>query len=66
MDYRTAEIKVRDANLNIRVLANRHSLALEPGLVIDQTPRGGERVDCSAVIGVTMSSEDLRTKQFSP
>lgn len=58
LDYKTAQIKVRDANLNIRVLAHRRELPLEPGTIIDQTPRGGERVDCGTVIGVTMSGED--------
>ena len=58
LNYTTAEIKLRDANLNIRVLANRHDPPLEPGLIIDQTPRGGERVDCGTVIGVTLSGED--------
>ena len=55
LDYKTAQIKLRDANLNIRVLANRHDLQLEPGTIIAQTPQGGERVDCGTVIGVTMS-----------
>jgi len=66
LDYKTAQIKVRDANLNIRVLAKRHYPPLEPGLIIDQTPRGGERVDCGTVVGVTMSGEDPWRKQFSP
>jgi beta-lactam-binding protein with PASTA domain len=57
LNHKTAQIKLRDANLNIRILANRHDLPLEPGLIIDQTPRGGERVDCGTVIGVTMSAE---------
>jgi beta-lactam-binding protein with PASTA domain len=55
LNYKTAQIKLRDANLNIRVLANRRDLPVEPGLIIDQTPRGGERVDCGSVIGVTVS-----------
>jgi len=58
LNYKAAQIKLRDANLNIRVLANRRDLVLEPGLVIDQTPRDGERVDCGTVIGVTISGED--------
>lgn len=57
LSYKTAEIKLREANLNIRVLANRRDLPVEPGLIIDQTPRGGERVDCGTVIGVTVSAE---------
>ena len=58
LDYKAAQIKLRDANLNIRVLANRHDLPLEPGTIIAQTPQGGERVDWGTVIGVTVSGED--------
>src|SRR5688572_3806390 len=66
LDYKAAQIKLRDANLNIRVLASRHDLPLKPGRIIAQTPQGGERVDWGTVIGVTMSSEDPGKKQFSP
>jgi len=62
MELRTADGSVfrfkTDSNLNIRVLAHRRELPLEPGKIIDQTPRGGERVDFGTVIGVTMSGED--------
>ena len=58
LNYTTAEIKLRGANLNIRVLATRHDPSFEPGIIIAQTPQGGERVDCSTVIGVTLSAED--------
>ena len=58
LNYKTAEIKVRDANLNIRVLATRYDPSFEPGIIIAQTPQGGERVDYSTVIGVTLSAED--------
>jgi hypothetical protein len=53
----TTETKLRDANLNIRVLANRHDLPLEPYLIATQTPQAGERVDWDTVIGVTISAE---------
>jgi beta-lactam-binding protein with PASTA domain len=66
LNYKTAQIKLREANLNIRVLASRHDLPLEPGLIIDQTPRGGERVDCGTVVGVTVSGEGPTKKQVSP
>ena len=62
LDYKTAQIKVRDANLNIRFLANRRDLSLEPGIIVTQTPQGGERVDCGTVIGVTLSGEELGKK----
>ncbi|HXQ39381.1 MAG TPA: PASTA domain-containing protein [Anaerolineales bacterium] len=65
LNYKAAEMKLRDANLNIRVLASRHDLPLEPGLIIDQTPRGGERVDCGTVVGVTVSGKESGRKQFS-
>jgi beta-lactam-binding protein with PASTA domain len=58
LNYETAQIKLRDANLKIRVLANRHDPNLKPGLIIAQVPQGGERVDCGTVIGVTLSAED--------
>ena len=57
-NYKTAQIKLRDANLNIRVLATRYDPSFEPGIIIAQTPQGGERVDYSTVIGVTLSAKD--------
>jgi len=66
LNYEAAQIKVRDANLNIRILAERRGLPLEPGTIIAQSPQGGERVDCGTVIGVTLSGEDPWKKQFSP
>ena len=58
VNYETAQIKLRDANLKIRVLAKRYDPQFEPGIIIAQTPPGGERVDCGTVIGVTLSAED--------
>jgi beta-lactam-binding protein with PASTA domain len=60
LNHETAQIKLREANLNIRVLAERRDLQLEPGTIIAQTPQGGERVQCGTVIGVTISGADLR------
>jgi beta-lactam-binding protein with PASTA domain len=60
LNYTTAQTKLRDANLNLRVLATRYDLPLEPGTVIAQVPQGGERVDCGTVIGVTLSAKDSR------
>jgi beta-lactam-binding protein with PASTA domain len=65
LNYKTAQIKLRDANLNIRVLATRYDLAVEPVTIIAQTPQAGERVDCGTVIGVTMSAEEP-AKSLSP
>lgn len=58
LNYTTAEIKLHGANLNIRILATRHDPSFEPGIIIAQTPQGGERVDYSTVIGVTLSAKD--------
>jgi beta-lactam-binding protein with PASTA domain len=62
LNYETAQVKLRDAKLNIRLLANRRGLPLEPGIIIAQTPQGGEHVDCGAVVGVTMSGEEPSKK----
>ena len=66
LDYKTAQIKLRNANLNSRVLATRYDLPLEAGLIVTQTPQGGERVDWGTVIGVTISAEDPKKKHFAP
>ena len=65
LNYKIAQIKLRDANLKIRILAERRDLPLEPGIIIAQTPQGGERVDCGTVIGVTLSAEDPWKKPAS-
>ena len=36
LNYETAQIRLREANLKVRVLANRHDLSLESGIVITQ------------------------------
>src|SRR6185436_18529551 len=51
LTYEDAERKVHAANLNIRLLATRHDLALQPGLVIDQTPAPGEAVAVGYSVG---------------
>lgn len=60
LNYTTAQTKLRDANLNLRVLATRYDLPLEPGTVTAQVPQSGERVDCGTVIGVTLSANGSR------
>jgi hypothetical protein len=42
-------------NLNTQLLATRSDLALQPGLIIDQTPQAGEEVDYGYRVGVTVS-----------
>lgn len=58
LDYKTAQIKLRAANLNIRVLATRYDPYFDPGIIIAQTPQSGERVEYSTVVGVTLSAKD--------
>jgi beta-lactam-binding protein with PASTA domain len=58
LTYEDAERKLHAANLNIRLLATRYNPALQPGLVIDQTPAPGEDVACGYFVGVTLSEKD--------
>jgi hypothetical protein len=50
LTYEEAEKKLHAANLNIRLLATRYELAVQPGL-IDQTPAPGEEVACGYSVG---------------
>jgi beta-lactam-binding protein with PASTA domain len=58
LSYESAEAKLRASNLNIRLLAIRYDLLLEPGLIIDQSPRPGEQVNYGCVVGVTLTKTD--------
>ena len=58
LTYEDAEKKLHAANLNIRLLATRHDSAVQPGLVIDQTPAPGEEVALGYSVGVTVSRRD--------
>jgi beta-lactam-binding protein with PASTA domain len=58
LGHKTAQIKLRDTNLNIRVLATRYNLPVEPGTIVAQIPQAGERVDYGTVVGVTLSAAD--------
>jgi len=58
LDYKTAEITLHNSKLNIRVLAYRYDLPIEPGKVLFQTPQAGESVACGTVVGITISKED--------
>src|ERR1051326_4923782 len=57
--YEDAERKLHAANLNIRLLATRYDSAVQPGLIIDQTPAPGEEVAVGYFIGVTISKKDF-------
>jgi beta-lactam-binding protein with PASTA domain len=58
LTYKDAERKLHAANLNIRLLATRYDPAVQPGLIIDQTPAPGEEVACGYFVGVTISKKD--------
>jgi beta-lactam-binding protein with PASTA domain len=58
LTYEDAETKLHAANLNTRLLATRLDLALQPGLVIDQTPAPGEEVAIGNSVGVTVNKKD--------
>ena len=59
LTYEDAERKLHAANLNIRLLATRPDSALQPGLIIDQTPASGEEVALGYSVGVTVSRRDF-------
>ena len=59
LTYEDAERKLHAANLKIRVLATRYDSALQPGLIIDQTPAAGEEVTVGYSVGVTISRKDF-------
>jgi beta-lactam-binding protein with PASTA domain len=59
LSYEDAERKLHAANLKIRLLATRHDPAVQPGLVIDQTPAPGEEVAVGYFVGITISRKDF-------
>src|ERR1051326_3985232 len=59
LTYEDAERKLHAANLNLRLLATRHDPAVQPGLIIDQTPAPGEEVIVGYSVGVTINKKDL-------
>jgi beta-lactam-binding protein with PASTA domain len=59
LTYEDAERKLHAANLKIRLLATRHDPAIQPGLVIDQTPAPGEEVAVGYSVGITTSRKDF-------
>jgi len=58
LSYEDADRKLHTANLNIRLLATRYDPAVQPGLVIDQTPAPGEEVAVGYSVGITTSRKD--------
>ena len=59
LTYEDAEKKLHAANLNIRLLATRYDPAVQPGLVIDQTPAPGEEIACGYSVGITINKKDF-------
>jgi len=59
LTYEDAERKLHAANLNIRLLATRHDPAVQPELIIDQTPAPAEEVIVGYSVGVTINKKDL-------
>jgi beta-lactam-binding protein with PASTA domain len=59
LTYDDAERRLHATNLNIRLLATRYDPAVQPGLIIDQTPAPGEAVALGYSVGVTVSRRDF-------
>ena len=59
LSYEDAERKLHAATLKIRLLATRYDSALQPGLIIDQTPAPGEEVALGYSVGVTVSRRNF-------
>ena len=55
LNYEDAETRLHASNLNIRLLATRSDLPIQPGVVIDQIPQPGERVDRGYSVAVTVA-----------
>jgi hypothetical protein len=58
LSYEDAETKLHNSNLNIRLLATRYDLPLQPGLIIDQVPQPGEEVVYGYPVGVTITKAE--------
>jgi beta-lactam-binding protein with PASTA domain len=58
LSYENAETKLHASHLNIKLLATRYDLSVQPGLTIDQTPQAGEEVDYGHPVGVSITRVD--------
>jgi len=58
LSYEEAETKLHAVNLNVRLLATRYDLPLQPGLIIDQVPQPGEEVVYGYPVGITITRAD--------
>ena len=59
LSYEDAERKLHAANLNLRLLATRYDSALQPGLIIDQTPAPGDEVVVGYSVGITINKKNF-------
>ena len=66
LDYQTAETTLRNSKLNMRVLAQRRDLPVEPGTILFQTPQAGELVGYGTAVGVTISNQECDKKGACP
>ena len=64
LTYEDAERKLHAANLKIRLLATRYDSALQPGLIIDQTPAPGEEVACGYFVGVNHQQKGFQFRAY--
>lgn len=60
LKYESAETKVRDSHLNIRILAHRYDVPDEPCTITFQSPQAGERVSYGTFVGVVVSNRDYK------
>jgi len=58
LNYESAETKVRESNLNIRIFAHRYDVPNEPCTIIFQTSQAGESVSYGTFVGVVVSNRD--------
>jgi beta-lactam-binding protein with PASTA domain len=58
LSYEAAKTKLHAANLNLRLLATRYDLPIQPGLIIDQVPQPGDEVVYGYPVGVTITHAD--------
>ena len=66
LNYESAESRVRDSNLNVRILAHRYDVPDEPCTIIFQTPQAGEHVSYGTFVRVVVSNrEGDKAKQCS-
>jgi beta-lactam-binding protein with PASTA domain len=59
LSYEDAETRLHASNLNIRLLATRYDLPLQPGLIIDQNPQPGEEAVYGYAVAVTITKGEF-------